>query len=70
MSEREMGKVEPELEVKTDIEPGESSPAQKKAWLRFWQKMVAEAKVESGIGKPVARGVECEQQKPEKEDGQ
>lgn len=62
-----MGKVEPELEVKVDIQPGESSPAQKKAWLRFWQKMTAEAKAEAGIGKPIRRGVECQQRGTEKE---
>ena len=65
-----MGKVEPEITVKSDIRPGESSPAQQKAWLRFWQKMIAEAKAEAGIGKPVASGVEYGQHGPEKEDGQ
>ncbi|MDO8491342.1 MAG: hypothetical protein Q7T04_04940 [Dehalococcoidia bacterium] len=34
------------IEVKVDIHPGPVSPAQKQAWRRFWQKVIAAAKSE------------------------
>jgi len=33
-----------EAKVKVDIRPGPVSPAQKTAWVRFWQKLIAEVK--------------------------
>jgi hypothetical protein len=30
--------------VTLDIKPGPASPAQKQAWKRFWQKLIAEVK--------------------------
>lgn len=35
-----------EIRVKIDIRPGPASPAQKVAWRRFWQKLIAEVKSE------------------------
>ena len=32
------------IKVKVDIRPGPVSPAQKQAWRRFWQKLIAEVK--------------------------
>jgi len=67
---KKMGKVEPKVRVKSDIRPGESTPAQWRAWQRFWQRMIAEAKADAGIGKPGIPGVEYSQHGPDKEDGQ
>jgi len=33
--------------VVVHIKPGQASPAQKAAWKRFWQKLIAEAKSEA-----------------------
>ena len=32
-----------EVKVKTNIQPGPASPAQKAAWRRFWAKLITEA---------------------------
>ena len=35
-------RVEPQMKVV--IKPGPATPAQKQAWKRFWQKLIAEVK--------------------------
>jgi len=37
--------------VMVNIQPGPTSPAQKQAWKRFWQKLIAEAKSGSEVDK-------------------
>jgi hypothetical protein len=41
------GRPATEIQVSVEIRPGATSPAQKQAWKRFWQKLIAEAKSEA-----------------------
>ena len=36
----------PVIEIKVEIQPGPSSPAQKQAWNRFWVKLITQVKEE------------------------
>ena len=38
------------LKLRVDIRPGPVSPAQKTAWRKFWQKLIAEVKSEAKNG--------------------